>query len=280
MRAMASDDDVPSTPPAAPLPADASVAPSAAAPAPNLPPIPAEPDDPDIPLLYGPQTRTSEFGRALRIFFEFIHGFRKLHFLGPCVTVFGSARFADGHPWYAKAREVGGRLARAGFTVMTGAGPGIMEAANRGAKEAGGRSVGCNIRLPEEQRPNPYVDRVVEFRHFYVRKVMLVKYSYAFVVMPGGFGTLDELFEILTLVQTAKVADFPIVLMIREFWQPLLDMLDRLVVHKTISAEDARRLFVTDSAQEAADHVRSVAMSKFSLVEGPAPKKRTWLGER
>jgi uncharacterized protein (TIGR00730 family) len=146
-----------------------------------------------------------ELIRVLRIMVEFVRGFRALHFVGPCVTVFGSARFKEDHPYYALGREVGRELARAGFTVMTGGGPGIMEAANRGAKEVGGRSVGCNIELPAEQKPNQYLDRFITFHHFFVRKVMLVKYSYAFVALPGGFGTLDEIFETATLVQTGKI---------------------------------------------------------------------------
>src|SRR5689334_9384554 len=127
-----------------------------------------------VRFLEGPQKRSFEFGRAVKIFFEFMHGFRALHFVGPCVTVFGSARFTERHPYYKIARECGMELARAGFTVMTGGGPGIMEAANRGAKEIGGRSIGCNIELPIEQKPNPYLDRWVTFHHFFVRKVMLV----------------------------------------------------------------------------------------------------------
>ncbi|HEY1270011.1 MAG TPA: TIGR00730 family Rossman fold protein, partial [Candidatus Binatia bacterium] len=160
-------------------------------------------------FLYGPQERSRELVRAIKIFCEFMRGFRTLHFVGPCVTVFGSARFRDDHEYYRMARDVGARLARAGFTVMTGGGPGIMEAANRGAKEAGGRSIGCNIELPEEQKPNPYLDKWITFRHFYVRKVMLVKYSYAFVALPGGFGTLDEIFETAVLIQTGKIKEFP-----------------------------------------------------------------------
>ena len=160
-------------------------------------------------FLQGPQPRRKELVRALRIMAEFIRGFRALHFVGPCVTVFGSARFKEDHPYYALGREVGRELARAGFTVMTGGGPGIMEAANRGAKEVGGRSVGCNIELPAEQKPNPYLDRWITFHHFFVRKVMLVKYSYAFVALPGGFGTLDEIFETATLVQTGKIRGVP-----------------------------------------------------------------------
>jgi len=158
---------------------------------------------------------------------EFIRGFRALHFVGPCVTVFGSARFKDDHPYYILARDVGSGLSRLGFTVMTGGGPGIMEAANRGAKESGGISIGCNIRLPKEQLPNPYLDRFVVFRYFFVRKVMLIKYSYAFVVLPGGFGTMDELFEAMTLIQTGKIRNFPVVLMGRNFYVQLLEFLLR-----------------------------------------------------
>ena len=152
-------------------------------------------DREEMSLLSGPLPRSSELLRAGRIFLEFIRGFRALHFVGPCVTVFGSARFGDPHPYYQMARRAGSQLAEAGFTVMTGGGPGIMEAANRGAKEAGGKSIGCNIKLPVEQKPNAYLDKWIEFQHFFVRKVMLVKYSYAFIALPGGFGTLDEIFE-------------------------------------------------------------------------------------
>jgi hypothetical protein len=163
-----------------------------------------------VRFLEGPQKRSIEFVRAVKIFCEFMRGFRALHFVGPCVTVFGSARFTERHPYYKVARECGIELAKAGFTVMTGGGPGIMEAANRGAKEIGGRSIGCNIELPQEQKPNVYLDHWVTFRHFFVRKVMLVKYSYAFIALPGGFGTLDEIFETATLIQTAKISRFPL----------------------------------------------------------------------
>src|ERR1700726_145096 len=211
------------------------------------------PPGPEITqFLQGPQKRSFELGRAVGIFFEIMNGFRKLHFLGPCVTVFGSARFTAEHQFYVLAREVGQRLARAGFTVMTGGGPGIMEAANRGAKEVGGYSVGCNIELPQEQKPNPYLDRWVTFRHFFVRKLMLVKYSYAFIALPGGFGTLDEIFETATLIQTRKIKDFPLVLVGREYWRPLLDfMANRLVAKKTIDEADFKDIFVTDSPEEA-----------------------------
>ncbi len=179
----------------------------------------------DRVLLEGPHSRTREFWLVVRAFRDFIAGFRALHFVGPCVTVFGSARFPASHPYYALGREVGAAVTRVGFTVMTGGGPGLMEAANRGAREAGGRSVGCNIELPFEQAPNPYLDRSVTCRYFFVRKVLLFKYSYAFVALPGGLGTLDELAEALTLVQTGKIANFPIVLIGREYWQPFVDML-------------------------------------------------------
>src|SRR5579883_1751674 len=173
-----------------------------------------------VRFLRGPQPRGSELLHALRIFREFVTGFRALHFVGPCVTVFGSARFGEQSPYYALGRAVGAELARAGFTVMTGGGPGLMEAANRGAWEAGGQSIGCNIELPKEQKPNPYLHRWLTFRHFFVRKVMLVKYSFAFVALPGGFGTLDEVFETATLMQTHKMREFPLVLMGVRFWEP------------------------------------------------------------
>jgi len=218
--------------------------------------------------------------RAARIFVEFVRGFRALHFVGPCVTVFGSARFADDHPYYRLGREVGALLARAGFTVMTGGGPGIMEAANRGAKEAGGRSIGCNIELPREQRPNPYLDRWITFRHFFVRKVMLVKYSYAFIALPGGFGTLDEIFETATLIQTHKMQEFPLVLIGADFWQPLLDFFERrLVAEGTCERRDVERIVVTDSPRHAVGVVTEVALRQFGLTYAPVLRRRWFLGE-
>src|SRR5262249_21166716 len=203
-------------------------------------------------LFQGPQRRGVELLRAFGICTEFVHGFRTLHFVGPCVTVFGSARFPDGHPYYALARELGARLAAAGFTVMTGGGPGILEAGNRGAKDVGGRSVGCNIELPNEQVPNPYLDRWITFRHFFVRKVMLVKYSYAFVALPGGFGTLDEIFETATLIHTGKIREFPLVLLGRDFWHPLMEFLeDRLPPGGTPGPAPPKRLTVTHPPAQA-----------------------------
>jgi len=218
-------------------------------------------------FLQGPQRRGSELLRLVRITREFFHGFRGLQKAGPCVTVFGSARFPEGNPYYEMAREVGRGLAREGFTVLTGGGPGIMEAANRGAREAGGRSIGCNIQLPKEQKPNPYLDQWLEFRHFFVRKVMLVKYSYAFVTLPGGFGTLDEIFETSVLVQTGKILEFPLILMGREFWTPLIDFLQsRLVANGTISPNDPDLWTVTDDPEEAVEQIRRIGMSQFGLT--------------
>ncbi len=230
-------------------------------------------------FLAGPRSRLDEFLRACRIFAEFIRGFRALHFLDPCVTVFGSARFGENHPSYEMAREMGRRIAGLGMTTMTGGGPGIMEAANRGAREAGGRSIGCNIILPKEQQPNPYVDRFVEFRYFFVRKVMLVKYSYAFVCMPGGFGTLDELWEIATLVQTRKVLNFPIVLMGTSYWNPMMDFVRTTLLRaRTIDEADINLLTVTDSFDEAIDAIREGAVR--TLGEQRKRHRRLWfLGE-
>ena len=208
-------------------------------------------------FLKGRQGRGADLESAVRYFLEFIKGFEFLNFAGPCVTVFGSARFASGHPHYELARSLGGALARAGYTVMTGGGPGIMEAANRGAKEAGGQSIGCNIALPHEQIPNPYVDRFIEFEHFFVRKVMMVKYSNAFVALPGGFGTLDEIFEVVTLTQTEKLESFPIVCMGNHFWEKLQDfMRDTLIKEGTIGPEDLDIIKFADTVEHAVDIIR------------------------
>jgi uncharacterized protein (TIGR00730 family) len=231
-------------------------------------------------LLSGPRPRGAELLHAIRVFLEFIKGFRKLHFVGPCVTVFGSARFKEGDDYYALTREVGKQLAEVGFTVMTDGGPGLMEAANRGAKDVGGRSIGCNIELPKEQDPNPYLDQWILFNHFYVRKVMLVKYSYAFVAMPGGFGTLDEIFETITLIQTHKIKDFPIVLMPSEFWTPILNAFhETLLARGTIDAVDFGLLHVLDSPDEAVHRILQIAMGDFGLSYAPRPKKRWFFFE-
>ncbi len=226
-------------------------------------------------FLEGPHSRGFELGRAFRIFRELIHGFRALHFVGPCITVFGSARFPATHPYYALTRELGAAIAQARFTVMTGGGPGLMEAANRGAKEAHGVSVGCNIVLPKEQKPNPYLDKWVEFRYFFVRKMMLVKYSYGFVAAPGGFGTLDELFEVATLIQTGKIKNFPVVLLGVEYWSPLLQFIRQsLLTQAAIDQRDLDQIFVTDSPAEAVSFIQSRVMDNFGLRYVPKrPRK-------
>ena len=194
---------------------------------------------------------------AVRIFLEFLRGFEFLKIDRPCVTVFGSARFKEGHPHYEQAREMGRALAESGYCVMTGGGPGIMEAANRGAREAGGLSLGVNIHLPHEQQPNPYVDRFIEFEHFFVRKVMLVKYSCAFVVCPGGFGTLDEVFETLTLMQTDKIDDFPVITLGSAFWEPMFEFFEkRMVAEGTIAPGDLDLIHITDSVDDAVAHIK------------------------
>jgi uncharacterized protein (TIGR00730 family) len=231
----------------------------------------------DVQLLAGPRSRTRELFFLGQTMIDFLRGFRVLHFVGPCVTVFGSARFREGHPYYALARDVGARLAATGFTVMTGGGPGLMEAANRGAREAGGRSVGCNIELPEEQQPNRYLDRAVSCRHFFVRKVLLFKYSYAFVALPGGVGTIDELFEALTLIQTGKIDRFPVVLIGTEYWRPLTELLARLADAGAIAAADLRLLFATDSIDDAIAYLERNAIDRFKLR---APRPSRWFGER
>ena len=216
-------------------------------------------------FLSGPLDRIKEFKIAVKTCWEFIKGFRALHFVGPCITVFGSARFKEDHRYYKMTEEVGKALANVGFTIMTGGGPGIMEAANKGAKEVGGRSVGCNIVLPFEQKHNPYLDKWVNIKYFFVRKTLLIKYSYGFVAMPGGFGTLDELFEILTLIQTKKVKDFPVVLMGKDFYQKLFDFINVMKDAKTISPEDCELLLFTDDVDEAVRHIEKHALTKFKL---------------
>ncbi len=230
-------------------------------------------------FLAGPQARFSELVRACRIFAEFLKGFRALHFVGPCVTVFGSARFQPGSQYYEMAREVGRRIGEMGLTTMTGGGPGIMEAANRGAREAGGKSIGCNIILPMEQKHNEYLDKWIEFRYFFVRKVMLVKYSDAFVALPGGFGTMDELFEALTLVQTGKIPGFPIVLMGVAYWTPMMDFLRQTMLRAgAISAGDLTLLTLTDSPDVAAEQIMRGARIREAMA-AKSPTKLRVLGE-
>lgn len=228
-------------------------------------------------MLSGPRPRLEELMRVIRIGAEFIRGFRQLHFVGPCVTVFGSARYPPENQWYQLARATGAELGKRGFTIMTGGGPGIMQAANQGARDVGAPSIGCNIILPQEQEPNPYCDRVVPFRYFFIRKVMLVKYSYGFVVMPGGYGTLDEAFETLTLIQTGKIANFPIVFMGKSYWDELDDFIRRrMIPDGNISVDDRNLVKATDDPAEAADFILKTARGNFGLTHGGAPSKRRW----
>jgi uncharacterized protein (TIGR00730 family) len=206
--------------------------------------------------LRGPDDLLTDFDRAVTVFNEFVHGYRALLDLGPTITVFGSARLAAGSPYYELTRSATRRLAEAGFTVMTGGGPGIMEAANRGAKEGGGLSVGCNIVLPHEQEPNPYLDRSLTFDYFFVRKVMLVKYSSGFLFMPGGLGTLDEVFETLTLMQTDKLKDFPCVAMGVDFWRPLIEFAERSLLATGTLSPGEIELELTDDPQAAVDYIQ------------------------
>ncbi|MBL9115239.1 MAG: TIGR00730 family Rossman fold protein [Verrucomicrobiaceae bacterium] len=231
-------------------------------------------------FLSGPNPRSRDFRLLMGVVNDFLNGFRALHFVGPCVTVFGSARFKEDHPYYVQARQIGAAVAKMGFTVMTGGGPGIMEAANRGAKDVGGRSVGCNIILPMEQEPNPYLDRWVNMKYFFVRKTLLIKYSYGFIIMPGGFGTMDELFEALTLIQTKKIRNFPIIMMGKDYWTDLIDFLERMKAAGTISPEDLDLLLFTDSAEEAIAHLEAKAVGQFKLRKQRVPRSSWVLGEK
>lgn len=230
----------------------------------------------EISFLEGPRSRWSDFKFVVEVCFEFIRGFRNLHFVGPCVTVFGSARFGEESRYYQLTRQLSGEIARLGYTIITGGGPGIMEAANRGAKDVGGRSVGCNIVLPHEQKHNQYLDKWVDFKYFFVRKTLLIKYSYAFVIMPGGFGTLDELFEAMTLIQTKKIKDFPVVIFGKEYHKELLEYIRHLMEAKTISPEDLNLFLVTDSVEEAVSHIQ-LTIQKYGLqVAKPHPLRVLW----
>jgi len=234
----------------------------------------------EIIFLDGPHSRLKEFKFAFATMVEFIRGFRALHFIGPCITVFGSARFDEGHPFYELTRHAAAAFAQLGFTIMTGGGPGLMEAANRGAKDVGGRSVGCNIQLPVEQKPNPYLDKWVYVKHFFLRKVLLVKYSYAFVVVPGGYGTLDEYFEALTLIQTHKIEDFPIIIFGKEYHRELIAHIEEMKRNATIGEKDDRLFLVTDSIDEATDMIREHCIKKFGLKPEKEVKPLKWLFEK
>lgn len=235
---------------------------------------------PDGKFIAGPNSRWEELKTLWHIFLDLFRGLRTFHFVGPCVTVFGSARLNAGHPWYEKTREIAGEIAKLGFTVMTGGGPGIMEAANRGAKEAGGRSVGINIILPHEQQVNPWLDASVDMRYFFTRKTLLIKYSYAFVVMPGGIGTMDELFEALTLIQTKKLNQFPVILFGVDYWTPMMSAILRMKQDGLISPEDLDLLTLTDSIPEAMAVLSEKAIKQFNLQKVKIPECQPLLGER
>lgn len=233
---------------------------------------------PEIKFLEGPSSRWQDFKFVLKVFVEFIRGFRALNFIGPCVTIFGSARFKEDSEYYDLTRRFAAEVSKLGFTILTGGGPGLMEAANRGARDVGARSVGCNIVLPMEQEPNPYLDKWVNMRYFFVRKTLLIKYSYAFVIMPGGFGTLDELFEAMTLIQTGKIKSFPVIIFCKDYHKEMIEHIEKMRVMKTISEEDLELFLVTDSIEEATALIKK-CIRTYGLTH--LSKKPSWiLGER
>jgi uncharacterized protein (TIGR00730 family) len=233
--------------------------------------------DPIIPpkehvYLEGPKSRGYELRFAWKVFWELMRAIRSLNSVGPCITVFGSARFKEDHVYYKCAYEFGKRIAEMGFTTMTGGGPGIMEAANRGAFENGGMSVGCNIKLPFEQSSNKYLHKCMTFEYFFTRKTMLIKYSYAFIIMPGGFGTMDEFFEALTLIQTKTITSFPIVVFGKDYYQPMMNEMELMAQQGTISKEDMDLVLLTDDVEEAMDHIRKYIQTNYKIK----PLKKMW----
>jgi uncharacterized protein (TIGR00730 family) len=231
-------------------------------------------------LLSGATSRLHNLATLFRVGKDLFTAFRKLTFAGPCVTIFGSARTEPGTSYYEMARQMGAACARLGFTVMTGGGPGIMQAGNQGAFEIGGRSIGVNIELPFEQELNPYVQHSLTMRYFFTRKVVLVKYSYAFIVMPGGAGTMDEMFETMTLIQTGKLKIFPIILMGKDYWQPLMDFVHRMADYGMISPDDPDLIFFTDDIGDAVAHLQRHAVRQFGLHRKRLPKAIRLLGEK
>lgn len=234
----------------------------------------------EIKFLEGPHSRWAEFKFLIRVIFDFFKGLRAFHFLNPCVTFFGSARFNEGHEYYEVAKLCAAEVAKLGFTVLTGGGSGIMEAANRGAKEAGGHSVGCNIVLPHEQKPNNYLDKWVTIRYFFVRKVLLVKYSFAFIVMPGGYGTMDEYFEALTLIQTKKIKVFPIIIFGKKYHAKLFEHIQIMLEAGTISKDDASLFLLTDSISEAKEFIKQKSIEAYGLLQYKKRKPFRWLFEK
>jgi len=234
----------------------------------------------EIKFLEGPQNRWEEFKFAIKVLFEFIKGLRALHFVGPCVTIFGSARFKENDATYKQTQELSGEIARLGFTIMTGGGPGVMEAANRGAREVGGRSVGCNIVLQHEQKHNDYLDKWVNIKFFFVRKTLLIKYSYAFVVMPGGFGTLDEYFEAVTLIQTKMLKGFPVIIFDKAYHKDIIEHIERMKERGTIATEDLDLCLFTDSIEDAIAHIQEKSIKQFGLKAAEKRRPYWWLFER
>ncbi len=232
----------------------------------------------ESPFLRGPRSRFKELFFTFKVQYNFIKGFRKMHFIGPCVTVFGSARFTPDSKHYQNAEKIGAELSKLGFTIMTGGGPGIMEAANKGAFEAGGYSVGINIILPFEQKPNAYLHKWINIPYFFVRKFLMMKYSYAYVVMPGGMGTLDELFEAITLIQTKIIENFPIVIFDSEYHKELCHHIQSMAENGSIDPTDMKLIFVTDSAEEVVEHIKVHAIKRFGLVKKDY-KPKWWYGE-
>jgi uncharacterized protein (TIGR00730 family) len=230
-------------------------------------------------FLEGPRARWREMKYVFGVIAQFVKGFRTLHFVGPCITVFGSARFKEDHPYYELARKTSSELAKLGYAIMTGGGPGIMEAANRGAKDVGGLSIGCNIVLPHEQYANPYLDYSVDMEYFFVRKELLRKYSFAFIIMPGGFGTLDEFFETVTLIQTKKTESFPVVVMGIEFHKDIIGHIEIMAQERTISEEDMHLILFTDSVEEAVEHINKYAIDQSHIKLQPSRKPMWLLGE-
>jgi uncharacterized protein (TIGR00730 family) len=229
-------------------------------------------DKSEIMFLQGPQSRFAELKFICITLWELIRCFRKLYSIGPCITFFGSSRFREDHSYYEFTKKAAGECARLGFTIMTGGGPGLMEAANRGAKEVGGRSVGCNIKLPIDQMPNSYLDKWVETKHFFIRKILLVKYSFAFVVMPGGFGTLDEYFEALTLIQTSKIKNFPIVIFNKQYHKALIEHIDLMKQQGTINDADSKLFMITDDIEQARLFIIENSIKHYGLKSKFQPK--------
>lgn len=228
------------------------------------------PKDPSY--LDGPKPRFTELLFAFDVFKEFIKGFRAFHFAGPYITVFGSARFQEDHPYYKLTYEISKKISNLGFTILTGGGPGIMEAANKAAYENGGMSVGLNIILPQEQQPNPYMHKWILLKYFFVRKTLLIKYSYGFIVMPGGMGTMDEFFETLTLIQTKTIKNFPVVLIGKEYYKDIDDLLNKMLEAKAISESDLKLILITDNIDEAVQHIKNIINENFIAKPAKARK--------